>query len=213
MGSNLRCLPALGVSCRSVSTAPAMRLALAGALGLSLTAGGGGDGGGSGPVAGAPPPVSGIGPTIPRFVGNGSSYEASVAASTVNPATGTSTFVQAPTDPATITFNLGRTDISAPFAGGTVSLRDTERVSTESFALGSIEAFQRPLTDPNFVAILARLDHVAFGSWIRADSPTAVAFGVTAGGIRTPGSEVPTGGHWRRMLGSATARCWARVTG
>lgn len=174
---------------------------LAGALGLFVAAcGGGGGGGGSGPVTGGSPPVMGGGPPVtttggpmlPQGRGDGSSYQASVTGSTFN--TDSRLFqhgILGSSPDGRISFGSDQAEISTSNPGlRTVSLQNNDLVFDED----RVQSFQRPLQNPTFVAVLTRLDHVAFGSWFSVERPDLIYAGAAAGGIRTPGSEVPTSG-------------------
>ena len=181
---------------RRTSAFTRARPILAGVLGLSLAAcGGGGGGGGATPVTGvspapapAPAPSPGIGPTLPVGVGDGSAYPAFISASTIDASLGQS-FIQAPsvTGPG-ISFNPGSTDINAVAAFQTVQLRAADLAYQD----GVVQTFQS--SDNTFIATLVRLDHVAFSSWARLIGGGALQAGAAAGGIQTPGAQVPVSG-------------------
>jgi hypothetical protein len=99
------------------------------------------------------------------------------------------TAIQAPSSSGgTITFNPSSTSILAPGAGQSVSLNSTEL----AFSQGNVQSFQS--SDNTFVATLVRLDHVAFSAWARIGGGGGLQSGAAAGGLRTPGAEVPVSG-------------------
>lgn len=170
-----------------------LRALAASLLGLSLAACGGGGGGGSTPVTGVVPftPPTGIGPTIPQGAGDGSSYTANIAASTVD-AGGNQTLVQAPSASGSMRFDSNQTVITAPDASQTVTLRNSDIIQTDLRTLTF--ASPAPPAAATFQGSLARLDHVAMATWARIPTPGVLETGAAVAGIRTPGSDVPTSG-------------------
>lgn len=185
-----------GLLGRGTSAITRARPILAGVLGLSLAAcGGGGGGGGTTPVTGgspAPPPSSGIGPTLPTGFGDGSAYPAFISASTVDASLAQSSIQQPSVTSPGILFNPGSTQINAIAASQTVRLNASDVVYDRGYQGLIVQEFRGE--NNTFVGTLVRLDHVAFSTWARLAGGGGVQVGAAAGGIQTPGAEVPVSG-------------------
>jgi hypothetical protein len=87
-----------------------------------------------------------------------------------------------------ILFNPGSTRINAIAASQTVQLN----ASDLAYQDGIVQTFQT--SDNTFIGTLVRLDHVAFSTWARLTGGGGTQVGAAAGGIQTPGAEVPVSG-------------------
>ncbi len=129
-----------------------------------------------------------VGPTLPVSGGDGTAYPAIVSASTLD-ASGNQTGINSPSGPGGwITFNPGSTTILAPGAGQSVALNNSEIAYQQE----NLQTFQS--SDNTFIGTLVRLDHVAFTSWARLGGGGSLQAGAAAGGIQTPGAQVPVTG-------------------